>query len=65
MLFRCSTRLNEWRWRDARSGPVVADTLNQTEQTNAVVQFAAHAFFFGGPIGWMLGRSAVVPVAVR
>jgi hypothetical protein len=35
------------------------------EQTNAVVQFAAHAFFFGGPIGWMLGRSAVVPVAVR
>jgi hypothetical protein len=27
------------------------------EQTNPVVQFVAHAFFFGAPVGWMLGRS--------
>jgi hypothetical protein len=27
------------------------------EQTNPVVQFLAHAFFFGAPVGWMLGRS--------
>ena len=27
------------------------------EQTNPVVQFIAHAFLFGGTIGWLLGRS--------
>lgn len=27
------------------------------ESTNPVVQFLAHAFFFGCPVGWMLGRS--------
>jgi hypothetical protein len=26
------------------------------EQSNPVVQFLAHAFFFGCPVGWMLGR---------
>ena len=26
------------------------------EQSDTVVQFLAHAFFFGGPAGWMLGR---------
>jgi hypothetical protein len=30
------------------------------ERTNPLVQFLAHAFFFGAPIGWMLGRSRVV-----
>jgi hypothetical protein len=27
------------------------------ERTNPVMQFLAHAFFFGCPVGWMLGRS--------
>jgi hypothetical protein len=27
------------------------------EQTNPVMQFLAHAFCFGAPVGWMLGRS--------
>jgi hypothetical protein len=27
------------------------------ERTNPLVQFLAHAFFFGAPIGWMLGRT--------
>ena len=27
------------------------------EQSNPVVQFLAHAIFFGAPVGWMLGRS--------
>lgn len=27
------------------------------ERTNPVLQFLAHAFFFGCPVGWMLGRS--------
>jgi hypothetical protein len=30
------------------------------ERTNPVVQFLAHAFFFGLPVGWMLGRSRAV-----
>lgn len=27
------------------------------DRTSPVVQFLAHAFFFGCPVGWMLGRS--------
>ena len=30
------------------------------ERTNAVVQFLAHAVFFGCPVGWMLSRSRAV-----
>lgn len=30
------------------------------ERTNPLVQFLAHAFFFGVPMGWMLGRTRVV-----
>jgi len=30
------------------------------ERTNALVQFLAHAFFFGALAGWMLGRSRTV-----
>ena len=32
------------------------------EQTNAPVQFVAHAFFFGCPVGWYLGRSRTLIV---
>jgi hypothetical protein len=30
------------------------------EQTNTPVQFIAHAFFFGCPVGWYLGRSRML-----
>jgi ammonia channel protein AmtB len=30
------------------------------ERTNPVVQFLAHALFFGAPVGWMLARSRVL-----
>jgi hypothetical protein len=30
------------------------------ERTSPIVQFVAHAFFFGCPVGWMLGRSRFV-----
>ena len=32
------------------------------EQTNAFVQFIAHAFFYGCPVGWYLGRSRMLVV---
>ena len=32
------------------------------EQTNAPVQFIAHAFFYGCPVGWYLGRSRTLIV---
>lgn len=32
------------------------------EQTSAPVQFVAHAFFFGCPVGWYLGRSRIIEV---
>jgi len=32
------------------------------ERTNPIVQFLAHAFFFGWPVGWYLGRSRPVTV---
>jgi hypothetical protein len=30
------------------------------ERSDPVVQFLAHSFFFGCPVGWMLGRSRTV-----
>ena len=30
------------------------------EQTNPIVQFLAHTFFFGAPAGWMLARSRLL-----
>jgi uncharacterized membrane protein YagU involved in acid resistance len=33
------------------------------EQTNPVVQFLAHAFFYGGPIGWWLGSTRTVRIS--
>lgn len=32
------------------------------ERTNPIVQFLAHAFFFGWPVGWYLGRSRPVTI---
>ena len=31
-------------------------------QTNPIVQFIAHAFFYGCPVGWYLGRSRLAVV---
>ena len=33
------------------------------EQTNPAIQFLAHAFFFGAPIGWYLGTTRTVRVS--
>jgi hypothetical protein len=30
------------------------------DRTNPIVQFVAHTFFFGCPVGWMLGRARAV-----
>lgn len=30
------------------------------DRSNPVVQFLAHAFFFGAPVGWFIGRSRAI-----